>query len=29
MSVEEMHAMVERVGFRAVERDTNYNEIVR
>ena len=29
MSVEEMHAMVERAGFRAVERDTNYNEIVR
>lgn len=27
MSVEEMHAMVERVGFRAVERDTHYNEI--
>ena len=29
MSVEEMHTMVERAGFRAVERDTNYNEIVR
>ena len=27
MSVEEMHAMVERVGFRVVERDTHYNEI--
>ena len=27
MSVEEMHAMVARVGFRAVERDTHYNEI--
>lgn len=27
MSVEEMHAMVERAGFRAVERDTHYNEI--
>ena len=27
MSVEEMHAMVERAGFRAVERDTFYNEI--
>ena len=27
MSVEQMHAMVERVGFRAVERDTHYNEI--
>ena len=28
MSVEQMHAMVERAGFRAVERDTHYNEIV-
>ena len=27
MSVEQMHAMVERAGFRAVERDTHYNEI--
>ena len=27
MSVAEMHAMVERVGLRAVERDTMYNEI--
>lgn len=27
MSVEEMHAMVARVGFRAIERDTHYNEI--
>ena len=27
MSVDEMHAMVARVGFRAVERDTHYNEI--
>ena len=27
MRVEEMHAMVERAGFRAVERDTFYNEI--
>lgn len=27
MSVEEMHVMVERAGFRAVERDTHYNEI--
>ena len=27
MSVAEMRAMVERVGFRAVERDTLYNEI--
>ena len=27
MRVEEMHAMVERAGFRAVERDTHYNEI--
>ena len=29
MSVEEMHAMVSRAGFCAVERDTNYNEIER
>ena len=27
MSVDEMHAMVARVGFRAIERDTHYNEI--
>jgi aminodeoxyfutalosine synthase len=27
MSVAEMRAMVERVGLRAVERDTLYNEI--
>ena len=27
MSVEEMREMVERAGFRAVERDTHYNEI--
>ena len=27
MSVDEMHVMVARVGFRAVERDTHYNEI--
>ena len=27
MSVEEMHAMVTRAGFRAVERDTHYNEV--
>ena len=27
MSVEQMHAMVQRAGFRAVERDTHYNEI--
>ena len=27
MSVEEMHDMVARAGFRAVERDTHYNEI--
>ena len=27
MSVEEMHAMVARAGFRAVERDTHYNEV--
>ena len=27
MSVEDMRAMVARVGFRAVERDTFYNEI--
>ena len=27
MSVEEMRSMVERAGFRAVERDTHYNEI--
>ena len=27
MSVDQMRAMVERAGFRAVERDTHYNEI--
>ena len=27
MSVEEMHAMVTRAGFRAVERDTHYKEV--
>ena len=27
MSVEQMREMVERAGFRAVERDTHYNEI--
>ncbi len=29
MSEEEMHAMVQRAGFCAVERDTNYNEIAK
>ncbi len=28
MSVEDMHRMVARAGFRAVERDTHYNEIL-
>lgn len=28
MSVEDMHRMVTRAGFRAVERDTHYNEIL-
>ena len=28
MSVEDMHKMVARAGFRAVERDTHYNEIL-
>ena len=28
MSVEDMHQMVARAGFRAVERDTHYNEIL-
>ena len=28
MSVEDMHQMVTRAGFRAVERDTHYNEIL-
>ena len=28
MSVEDMHLMVTRAGFRAVERDTHYNEIL-
>lgn len=28
MSVEDMHRMVARTGFRAVERDTHYNEIL-
>ena len=28
MSVEDMHRMVSRAGFRAVERDTHYNEIL-
>jgi aminodeoxyfutalosine synthase len=29
MTIEEIHQMAERVGYRAVERDTLYNEINR